>query len=851
MENMRQWELGATAPYVLQLAADARSSRTNHLNDQTWELSLGLGDSPALVLQSRYGGRVGLASLVPMWRHEGRTIYQAQTYARPPIITAVAPGYVQIQARLTPEIAFTVEYWVMESQAVGGRFSVKNIGKQAVTIHLDLFGHVGSDDKELPLAILTLVDETHALSMGRLRGLEPVVVLDGAVASIPSGTSGTKASPKIGLEMSLEPGEERLKRWVHAGLGRMMNSLERAQFWLSQDWQAAFEQIALSAQAIPTVETGNVDYDTVIAFSYQQLVQAFHEPTEHLPYASFIASRQPDKGYTRRGDGTDFDRGWSGQNPHLAYLVATGMASVHPEFAKGVIQNYLAVQTDDGWIDMKPGLAGQREEVLLPPLLARMTLHVYQLTGDKQFAQDVLPKLMKFFNRWLHSDVDADRDLLPEWQDERQTGYIFWPTFGAGQPWSQNLDIRRVETPDMAAYLLSEAEALHTMADALDEVETRAQLVSHMMTLQGYLQALWSVERGRYTYRDRDTHKAQGATTILEGARADEEQIVALKLETHSRIIIRVIGGTGKVPRASLNIQGLDADGKQITEEVDLKDFFWSYGLGVYTSRETYSQVDRIKFEGLSRVYRVNAATVDLTRLDINSVLPLIVPSLEDEQRDKLVELLLSQEKFLRPSGVTIVAADDPNFDPSSARGGGGTWSYWTALIGEGLIAHGRPAAAADLLKRLLDVQVEVVRQQKRFSEFYHSDEPVGLGENGYLSGIIPVHLLLRTLGVQIINQATVWAGGDFVWGEPITVKQHGVTVKRSIAGTEIIFASGQTVKLDPDAAWQRVVDVESVDHDDQTVAPTTPTPPEEPPEPSGTVNRVVIQVDSDDSDDT
>ena len=35
-----------------------------------------------------------------------------------------------------------------------------------------------------------------------------------------------------------------------------------------------------------------------------------------------------------------------------------------------------AVQRDDGWIDAKPGLGGQRANVLAPPLLAVMVLGV-------------------------------------------------------------------------------------------------------------------------------------------------------------------------------------------------------------------------------------------------------------------------------------------------------------------------------------------------------------------------------------------------------------------------------------------------------------------------------------------
>jgi hypothetical protein len=66
MKNLRRWLL--SRPYALPLAADARLSSTDYHDDQVWELSPGVpgSDAPALVLQTRYGGRVGLASLVPL-----------------------------------------------------------------------------------------------------------------------------------------------------------------------------------------------------------------------------------------------------------------------------------------------------------------------------------------------------------------------------------------------------------------------------------------------------------------------------------------------------------------------------------------------------------------------------------------------------------------------------------------------------------------------------------------------------------------------------------------------------------------------------------------------------------------
>lgn len=826
MDNLRRWALDSSHPYALQIAADARLSQTDYVNDHIWEVVPGSGDAPALALQTRYGGRVGLASLVPMWWHEGQPIYQADAYAQAPVVTAFAPGYVRLEARLTDSLALTVDCWAMESHAVGCRYTVRNNGDQPATLRLDIVGQVAAARREQPLAILTLADDTYALALGRLPDLEPVIFMAGAQAEI---VPGQRARPKIIIELDVAPGETSAVRWVHAGLDRKANSLRLAHFWHDQDWDAALRAVEGAAKAIPEVYTGSDDHDAVIAFACQHLVQSLLNPVDDggLPYTSFVASRQPDKGYSARGDGSDYDRAWSGQSPHVAYLVAPGLATIAPELAQGLILNYLASQTEDGAIDFKPGPTGQRSGMLCPPLLARLAWRVYQQTEDVAFLKAVYDGLLNFFNRWDEADLDADGDVLPEWQDERQTGYVFWPTFGSGQFWAQNADIRQVETPDLAAYLISEVASLRDIASELEDPGAY-ELQHRVAGLAQVLDHLWYEPPGRYAYRDYESHDTSGALSLLKDARADEEHLLALPLDPPARLLVRIAGGASKAPRARMLLEGQDANGQPLAESVDFEQFVWSYGGGLYATRGIFAQVDRLRFEGLSRVFKVSLHTLDLTRLDINGLLPLCCGALPAERASALIDLLTDEAHFWRANGVSLVSAQDANYDPASANGGGGVWSYWTALIGEGLLDAGRGDLAAELLRRLLDVQATVLRARHNFTEFYDSDRPEGRGEVGYLGGIPPLSLLLRVLGAWIINPRRVWTGGPFDWPTPVTIRQHGVTVSRSAAGTTITFPSGHEIVLGPDEPWQAVDDAQvEVSELLETVEPL-PTPPAE-----------------------
>ncbi|MBZ0274783.1 MAG: hypothetical protein K8I60_01490, partial [Anaerolineae bacterium] len=215
------------------LGADARLHSTDYNDDQVWEFTPGMVDSPAFKLQTNYGGRTGLASIVPLWTYDGRMIYQTQAYAQQPTVQTFLPGFIRVEAGITPELQLTAEYWAMESHAIGGRFTLKNTGDAPVNIRLELFGHVGAQGKEQPLARIALANGEGALGMGKIGNLTPAVVLEGGKvdADVTSGSS-----PKVYRELRIATGKTVSVRWVHAGRSSVNDSITLAQQWLKTKW---------------------------------------------------------------------------------------------------------------------------------------------------------------------------------------------------------------------------------------------------------------------------------------------------------------------------------------------------------------------------------------------------------------------------------------------------------------------------------------------------------------------------------------------------------------------------------------------------------------------------------------
>lgn len=796
VNGLRRWRLTPTDPYCAIIAADARFCATDYSDDQIWELKIGEGESAALVLSTRYGGRIGQASVAPLWTIDGQPRYTGQDFQAAPALTQFAPGYLRAEGMLTPELGLTAEFFVFESHACGGRFTLRNSGRAPVEVRSDLVGFAAAEGRELRVTLVPAA-EGHALMLGKAGNLRPVIALEG-------GASDGLSASRVGITQMVPEGGEAVVRWAHGGAKSVSSSLALAERWLARDWDAVLARTVRGESALPQIETGDPEQDALLAVSYQQLLQAFLNPASGLPHPSIVGTRNPGRGFSIRPDGSGHPRAWAGQTGPLIYPAALAAAMADARLAQALVRNELAVQREDGWIDWRPGLAGQQQGILALPLLARLTWGVFQYTEDDAFLAEVFPGLLRFLRRWRGADLDRDGDGLPEWQSEIQTGYPFFPVFGRGFPWAQNADVRMAEAPDLAACLLSEALSLREIAFYLRDAEAEAECARYAEGYAAALESLWNGDR--YAYRDRDTHQIGAARTLFTDAPADAPLFLAEPLDPPSRLLITLQGGAEHTPRFSLVVEGVDADGQPARETLGPDQIMWTHSRGVLTTQTVFSVVNALHPDGLSRVFRLSGATVDWSRRDLNAILPLWSAGLTPERAEKLVALY---ESALRvPNGVTMVATDDPAYRPDHRDGAGGVWPFWLTLIGEGLVEAGRFDEAADLLDRCLKAQIEVLRAHKAFSEYLHSSEPAGLGEIGHVGGIAPLHLFLRVLGVRIVAADRVWAGGPFGFSCPVTVRRLGVTVMRSAEGTQIAFPSGRTALLPAHAPMTEVQDV-------------------------------------------
>jgi len=781
---MHDWTLGPGDPLALTLAADFRFCTPDYVNDHIWELETGSGDPPALSLHTTYGLRARTMRLFPRFTLGNLTVSDPAAFLLPPRLRRFFPNFLELEFAPIPGIDVLAEYWAPDSHTVAGRFTVTNRVSKSVSLTLELCGQlVPLEGQSLaPLSWLS----TNVLA-GRSGNLSPVIFLTGGPKP------GPGPYPSLAIDLALASRGNRTLTWAQAALATPEESFELVRRTAARPWEAERARIELvnAAQTIE-IHSGDPDWDAAFALSQSTAFSLFFGPSRHLPHPSFVLTRQPDQGYSPRGDGSDHSHLWSGQPPLEAWSLSSLLPGT-PELAAGLVRNFLSTQSGTGAVDWKPGLAGQRGRWLAAPLLASLTWQTFQQTRDLDFLQEAQPGLEAFFTCWFDASRDLDGDGFPEWEAPPQTGFEDNPAFTVWQADGQGAEISTAESPALAALLCREAQALSHIAGFLNQTDNQTRWETESGRLRLLVEECWDEDAGLYHLRDRDTHRSPagkllgkqsgaGILTLNQTFRQPVRLLVRLELkgETTRRPEITLSGQKGEAPQ---------------TERLERMDFQWGSGLAVATTRMVYTSVAEIEVAGLEKRDRLSVSVMNFSAEDITLFLPLWA-GIPDEHRalNIVSRILMASDRFGGSFGIPMCPASSK---PGSAPIRQAVHLPWNILLGEGLLGYGLRAEAAQLTGRLMAAVILNLKQQHAFAHAYHAGNGSGIGERNPVQGLAPLGLFLDTLGVRIESPKCVVLSGKNPFPWPVTVKYRGLTITRHANQTLVVFSNGQTVKLE------------------------------------------------------
>jgi len=778
---MRDWSLAIGDPLYLTLAADSRLSIPDYLNDQIWELTLGGGEPSALSLRTTFGLRAKSMRIFPRFSENGTTVNAPSEFSLPPVIRRFYPNFLIIDYSPLPNIDVTSEYWVPQSNAVSGRMTVVNKSNATRKLRLDI------------CALLTPIDgwgmapkqiQMINILAGGTSGLYPVIYLTGG--PVP----GPGPHPSLSLDLELGPGATRQFTWTHAATDDVQTSFDLARQITARPWEAERAKIELlnTSQTID-IRTGDKDWDAALALSQCAGYSLLLPPSKHLPKSSFVSARGPDNGYSPRGDGTDYSSSWNGQSPLESYCLANILPA--SKIAQDLLKNFIIIQQDDGAIDGKPGLAGQRGRYLATPMLAALAWQIYEGREDPAFIEEIFPYLQKFFWAWFSPEYDEDNDGLPQWKNILQSGFEDNPLFDAWHDWSLGVNISQVHSPTLEAMLYHEARCLIQMAELLERQDALPLLREQAAKLHASIETTWQPRTGLYHYRDRETgSNLEGRVLVRQTGSGTIKP--KLKFEAPIRLLVEVQAQSPGAKRPEIHIHQLVT--KAPDEIISSGDYQWRNNGAVYTTKNVYSKLGKLVVKDLGDEDVVTISTLDFTTEDHTLFTPLWA-GVPDEQRAQTMigRALLDSLRFNRPFGVPACPSLSA---PEAESVSQAVHLPWNLLIGEGLLKYGFRADAARLVAHIMNGIIQTLKQNRAFHARYHAENGTGIGERNALSGLAPVGLFMKVLGVEIISSTRVKLQGENPFPWDVTIQYRGLKVIRLQRQTDVVFANGKSVTV-------------------------------------------------------
>jgi hypothetical protein len=771
-------------PLVLTLAADPRLAPTTYPDDQIWELSMGGGEPPSLAIRTTFGLRARSFRIFPRFIIKDAICADPATFAAPVVIKYLAPNFIRLACEPHPGINVEIEYWVPTSQSLTGRARLTNNRAEYVSLLLEWVSLLTPDSTGQRMAPLD-IGLFHLLA-GRTGALTPIFYL--------TGITQPEAGPFTALasQFELKPRQTGTATWFEAAQSNPEIGFSLVQQLATRNWDAEVARIERINASQLDIHTGNPDWDTAFTLAQKTARGLVLSNPGGCPHPSTVSTRLPDQGFSIRGDGSDYTHLWDGQTLYDLYYLFDLLMPGEPNLIRGFLENFLASQTPEGHIPLKPGLGGQLNKLTAPPLLAGLVWRYYQRTEDVDFLRTSFPGLLSFVQSWFDPQHDRDGDGIPEWDHPLQTGIDDHPIFAHWYTWSQGLDISMVEGPDLCAYLHAEIDALIQMAHRINQPESIPSLQSLADHLTASVEASWNESLSTYQYWDRESHQSPPFEVL--GDRLGSGTILLdRQFPTPVRLIIRIKSTDESTRPAHGFIHGTGPSGGHRVERFSADRFRWVLGNGNCTSERIYTKLEHIEIQGLLDTDQVTLQTLSLNCREQSLLLPLWAGIPSPERAKVLIKNTITNNRLFWGAYGLRACAEKPD-SPEAANYYHRVHMLWNSLVGEGLLRYGQRHRAADLVTRLMNAITQNLKQEHAFFRSYLASNGYGLGDRNSLLGLAPLGLFLQVIGVQIITPYRVHITGPNPFPWPITVKYKGLTIIQHKRKAMIIFPDGQSV---------------------------------------------------------
>ncbi len=765
------------------LAHHGNPERFSPESDHVWAVSLANGGPSAFTCQTTYGLRAKSMRVFPGFISGGNRITDSGQYFRGPSVSQYCPNFLQITCEPAPGATYQFDLYLIEPDVLAGRVKVTNTGSHPLSMGLELCTVLIPMGKGTP----TMPDHKgrNHIIVGQTEDIAPVLFMTGGPHAINS------PYPALAIPIELQPGEERILSWALAAKSSQSESLETARKATARSFvKFITPRLMAHHEQILRINTGNAEWDS--AFELAQTCAHNHLITRDAESGAFTIKRTrlPDDSHHRGGHNQYRHDLTALEAWHLGEIFLPGSVDAMVK----IVENFLDSLEADGRLPSRlspPGLGVAFQEL---PLLGQICLEIDNIRGDPTFLAKVFPILSRILESWFTPERDPDSDGFPTLENTAQLqmesglfNFDIWENTGRG------FNIRLVETPGLASFLHRETTALAEIARRIHQDAAHQNLLQKAEDIKGLIQETWNPYRKRFDHRDVQSHQTTKPNLIYQGPHQD---ILLLNHDFNNpqRLHIELQTDDEHTRVCSVNLSGLDTQGKPIEENIRSRKIHWVLGRAYLTTQSLFKNIQSIIITGLNSNDRIRVQTPDLTIGDLSCLLPAWSLAATRQQIESILK------KHLDPNREELVWGIPETLKPASKHPA----EYpirvnllWNTLIISGLERLGFKTEAADLFTKLMTTIIEGLRQFEGFYPTYDALTGQPIGKRNLIAGLPPLRLFLQIAGIRIFSphRVAIWGNNPFPW--PVRIEWRGLMVKREGNQTKLTFPDGQIFTTD------------------------------------------------------
>ena len=605
------------------LAADAGEGNVDVCNDHIWRLTTEDGEPKALSLSTTFGLRAYGMRIFPRFHMNGEIVTNPNSFSQYPKLQFYSSSFAEIDFKPFPSIDAILRLWVPASQILVGQVSLTLNTEQTESM---LMEWAASLEPFPGGTTMSPIDQKiNTILAGKTRDLEPVFMMTGMPRA------NNSAYPSLTLEMALRPSVPRQFTWVLSSLENKDLSFYTARRYTASTLESEqLRQEILQSKQFFVVGSQNRSFETQIRSSQIRIDQLILPPFGKFRHPTLTTTRMPDHGYSRSHDGSDSGPAWGIQTTLDTFLAARMLLPGQPDILKGLLQNFLDQQADNGALEMLTSWTGKRSGKIATPLCVGLALDLFNYTQDKDWLGRVFPQLLQSLNAWFSPSIDRDQDGFPEWQHVLQTGL----GSTAGDSGVETLEtlVQCAESPALAALLYKEFKSLLVMANTLGIIESSEWLNKKTLLLKELVQSCWNEKEGFFQYRDYMNHTLKTSSRVISYKRNGHFPIATQKSNASSTVV-RIERSTDSPHGFIIQIQ---TTGQVLT--FTERSFVWRGAKGLAVLDIPVGDIQSIDIRGLKKSESLHLSEPAFDHFDASAIIPFWAGCASTDQLRRFVE---------------------------------------------------------------------------------------------------------------------------------------------------------------------------------------------------------------------